>query len=433
MPYPAPPHIEAAVDQLKQAINMVDKVEIDTLKTPWPDLEKSVVKLLKGPFRIDQPEHQVIAVGLAGIFAERLAQEHEAFWFPNRDSPEGASVGFPGALIMLSPFGAVVDSLSQANLSKLEELLKEVRRSLGQARFSPEAGLGGTPKLSPEDYQRLFDPSFIQFITLDPAKAKTAWESAPDKLVREIRDALSRATQMPAEAKQQFEGQILAALTRMDAQRPVIEQIERGPRVAELVGHLFGTVDGTGFAPEDFWGEIVLPLLFAGTPAQFPPIENDDVEAFTRGAEPLALFVDLVPYQTQAPEDGLLGAFPASGVQLPHPGFSKSATLRMIKLDREQVLKLVTAFDPAKTKDALARFTAYLEQKSGKPHPKGAAGMQMTDAALALLSDLKRAMEAAAKDKQDVCLRRVTEAEAASEGALNAVRQALRGPRIILA
>jgi hypothetical protein len=140
-----------------------------------------------------------------------------------------------------------------------------------------------------------------------------------------------------------------------------------------------------------------------------------------------------VPYQAPAPDDGLLGAFPAAGIQLPHPGFAKSATLRMIKLDREQVLKLVSSFDAAKTKDALARFTAYLEQRSGKPNPKGAAGVQMTDAALALLSDLKRAVEAAAKDKQDICLRRVTEAEAASEGALNVVRQALRGPRIILA
>jgi hypothetical protein len=46
-----------------------------------------------------------------------------------------------------------------------------------------------------------------------------------------------------------------------------------------------------------------------------------------------------------------------------------------------------------------------------------------------LLTDLKRVIDSG----KDVCVRRLTEAEAASEPALALVRQALSGSRIILA
>jgi hypothetical protein len=52
----------------------------------------------------------------------------------------------------------------------------------------------------------------------------------------------------------------------------------------------------------------------------------------------------------------------------------------------------------------------------------------MLDAAMVLLNDLKRVVESG----KDVCVRRLTEAEAASDPALSLVRQALTAPRIIL-
>ena len=75
----------------------------------------------EGVLDLERPEHQAIAMGLAGIFASRLAKDHNAFWFPNRDSMEGAAIGFPEALIVLAPLGAIIDSLSQAKLDRLEQ------------------------------------------------------------------------------------------------------------------------------------------------------------------------------------------------------------------------------------------------------------------------------------------------------------------------
>jgi hypothetical protein len=429
--FPVPPQIQVALDQLKQAIQSVDRKEIDPRKTPWPELEQSVIKLLGGPFNMEEPQHQGIAAGLAGILGERMNQEFQAFWFPQRDSPEGAAMGFPEELIMLSPFGAVVDALSSANLVKLDGLIAEIRRTLGQARFG--AGAGGRPRLTPEAYQQLFDPGFVQFVVLDPDKAKAAWDGTPAALAREIKDALGRATQLPQEARQQMEGQLVGSLQRLDPARPLMEQAERTPRVAEMLTHLFGTVDGTGFAPEEFWQQVAMPLLFIGAPSQFPPLEQEELEAFGQGADPLALFVDLVPYQIPSEEEGLLGVFPVSEIGLVHPGFSKAGTLRLMHLKADTLRPLMERFDPATSKQALERFVAYLEEKSGKKVQPAGQGPSMADAAFALLTDLKRVIQVAGQGKNGLGLRRVTEAEAASEGALLALRNALRAPRIILA
>lgn len=430
MAHPAPPHVQSAQAQVAAALQQSEGKPVDLLKAPWAEVETAALKLLGGTFDVNNPNHQGLALGLAGAFAERMAEEHGAFWFPNRDSPEGATLGFPEAIIMLSPFGAVMDSLAQRKLAKLEDLAADIRRSLGQVRFGAGAqALGGAgPKLGPADYQRLFDPGFLQFVVLDAAKAKTAFETKPDVLARDIRDALGR-TQLPAEARQQFEGQIVQSLQRLDASKPLSDQMDRAPRVAELMGHMFATIGGTGAAPEEFWGEIVLPLLFIGAPANFPPLDEEELGAFTQGAPPLALFVDVVPHAVQAPDEGLLGTFEQSDLSLEHPGFGKVGALRLIKVNVSRIKGLLEKFDANQTVDAVRRFTKYMEEKAGKGAPPNPQNEEMLKAATVLLSDLKKAVT---ETKGDVCLRRLTEAEAASEQAVAVVRQALQGPRIIL-
>jgi len=432
MAYPSPPQIDDAVDQLKQVLKSVEQNELDVLKTPWPEIEKSVVKILRGAFQVNKPDHQMMAVALAGVLGARLSAELGAFWFPNRDALEGASMGFQEALIMLQPFGAVADALGSGNLAKLDALIADIRRTLAQTRFGVKAA--SAPKLGPEDYQRLFDPGFLQFTVVDAQKAKTVWEGTPATVSREIRDGLSRANQLPKEARQQMEEQLVGSLQPLDGNKGLMEQVDGRPRVAELLTHLFGSVDGTGFAPEEFWTQVVLPLLYIGAPTQFPPLDGDEIDAFKKGADPLALFVDVVPYQTPAVEDGLLGAIPASEIGLLHPAFARGGDIRLVQVKLDTLAPLLERFDPPKSKDALARFIAYLEEKAGQKGPAAQAGQQsLSDAAFILLTDLKRATVTAKNSNHSLCLRRVTEAEAASEQALAVLRTALRGSRIILA
>ncbi len=432
METPQPPQLAAARAQLEAVLEQVEKRRVDLLAAPWAEIEKAAIKVLGGPFQLDQPEHQMIALGLAAAFGARLAVEHKAFWFPSRESPEGAAIGFPEALISLSPFGAVLDALMASKLDRLDEVAKEIRTSLAQVKFGAGA-LVGQKKLSAADYQRLFDPGFVQVIAVDPQKALAAWTTPPNRLALDVKDALSRiGNKLPEPVKQQLDGQLVQSLQRLEAGKPMIEQIARAPRVAELVGHLWGSTLGTGCAPEEFWQDVAMPLIYIGCPEKFPELDEESLAAAKQGVHPFFLFLDVVPFQTSAPEDeGLLGAFPANTLALPHPAFEQSGNVRLIKVGTEAVKAPVEKFDAAKTRDAIARFAEYLKTQGGAAAAEQgkAEAEQMLSAAISLLEEFKKIVASG----KDVYVRRLTEAEAGAEVAMSALRNALQGPRIILA
>jgi hypothetical protein len=349
-----------------------------------------------------------------------------------RESPEGAMVGFPEALLMLSPFTTVTDALGRAQLSRLDDVAKDVRRALAEARFAPTAG--APVRLSPADYARLFDPSFLQFLSLDKRRLEELWSARPDKLVRDLRDALGRAgPRLAAESKTQLEQQLVGALGRLDPAKSLGEQLGQAPRLGELLVDLFAAPHRTGSAPDEFWEDAVFPLLFIGVPDSFPPLDAEEVRAAQQGADPLLLFLDTVPYRQPAPpEDGVLGVFDVAQVGVVHPALGRSGMPRILTIPATPLQRLLQSFDARAMAEALGRYTTYLSEKAGKPVQASAPGKQMEEAALALLQEFKALLTASGSDAT-LAMRRLTEAEALSDGALGAVRQALQGPRIILA
>jgi hypothetical protein len=430
MTMPMPPQLEAAYGQISESLAKALGRPVDLATDDWALLEKGVIQLLGGPFNPTTPEHQVVALGLSAGLAARLYTDHQAFWFPFRETPEGASLGFPDALVMLSPFGAVVDALRSARLEKLSDVQKEIRSALAQVKFS---GQGGAVRLAAEDYMRLFDPAFVQLVAMDPVKMKATWELTPTRISMDLRDAISRAGKLSPEVKKQLEQQFGTALSRLDPGRPLIQQVLKAPRIVESMALLFGSVASTGAAAEEFWTDVVMPLLFVGTPATFPPLDQPELEVAKQGIDPLFLFLDVVPYQHQAPdEEGLLGAFPAASLALPDAAFEQVQQLRLIKVGLDAVRPALEAFDAGKSRDAIERFAAMVREKTG-PTPAAGQGAEeakmMIEAAIRLLVDLKGLLAGG----KELYLRRLTEAEAASEPALAQVRQAASGPRIILA
>lgn len=431
MSMPKPPQLDAAFQQVTAVLSQAAGKPVDLVKDSWGDIEKACIKIFGGPFNPGSPEHQVVALAIAGALGERLHADHQAFWFPYRETPEGAALGFPEALIMLAPFGAVVSALSQGQLERVDEVVKTIRNSLAQVKFG---GAGSRPmRLGPEDYMRLFDPGFVQLVAVDATKARQAWELMPPKVSSELRDAVNRAAKLPPEAKKQLEQQLTGELGRLDQSKSIIAQASKSPRLAETVGLLFGATTSTGPAAEEFWQDVVMPLLFVGAPASFPPLDDDELGAAKQGIDPLFLFLDAVPFQFKSPEEeGLLGAFPVSALSLPAPEFGGNPNLRLIKVNPDAIKEAITAFDANKTRDALKRFGDYLKEKgatSSQPAQGAEEAKMMLDAAMTLLTDLK----AAVSSGKDLYVRRMTEAEAASEPALAQIRQALSAPRIILA
>jgi hypothetical protein len=427
MSMPMPPQLEQAFTQVNAALQSLEGPSLDLAKSPWDVIEKGVIKLLGGPFKLEQPEHQVVALAISVGLAARLNADHQAFWFPYRETPEGASLGFPESLIMLSPFGAVVDALRSARLAKLEDISKEIRNTLAQVKFS---GASGAMRLGPEDYMRLFDPAFVQLVALDGAKALQTWNLGPERVAIDLRDAIGRSKLSP-DAKKQLEQQLVGTLNRLEVGKPLLKQVARGARLVETMGLLFATNSSSGAAAEEFWTDVVMPLLFVGAPTTFPPLEEEELAAAKQGVDPLFLFLEVVPYQHKAPEDGLLGAFAGANLSLPAPEFQAVQQVRLIKVGLEELKAPLAAFDADKTRAAVKRFGELLHEKTGPvPTVQGAEEAKMMfDAAMTLIGELKTIVASG----KDVYVRRLTEAEASSEPAFTAVRAALSAPRIILA
>ena len=361
-------HLDAATQQLAASLARVTGAPVDLQTASWADIEKGVIKLLLGPFRPEQPEHQLVALGLAGVFADRLIASDQAFWFPQREAPEGGHARVPrgGADALAVPGGG--------------RRAQPAGSWSGSTRWRPTSGgrwrrraslrrVAAPVRLRPEDYARLFDPGFLQFVLLDRRRAKELWAAKPSVLSADLRAALGRvsAQRMSAESRTQFEQQIAGSLARLDPARSFGDQVEQAPRLAELMLTLVAATKQTGSAPDEFWEHAVFPLLFTGAPTTFPPLDPQDVEAAKQGVDPLALFLDVVPYSSPAPEDGLLGVFPMQEIGVPHPGLAQGGVPRLLTVPESRAAAKLAGYDPRATRASLDAFAKYLCDKAGKP------------------------------------------------------------------
>ncbi|MCL2625240.1 MAG: hypothetical protein FWD46_00270 [Cystobacterineae bacterium] len=431
-----PPHMEAALSQLVLLLKTAEKRDVDYLNASWSEIEKSVIKVLGGAFKLSKPEHQLIALGLTAVLGEKLLHMHKGFWFSNHDSAAGVSLGFAEAMVVLPPFEAVLDALASANLGKLDALTRNLSNSLSSARLASGIPLLDAPKLDAQLYQHLFDPSFVQLMALDMEKAQALWKRLPSQLMQELKDALGRTgSAFPAKLKAHMENQFQAVFGSMEPHKPMGEQWERHGQTCELAAQLWASFASTGPVSEDFWGEVVFPLLLIGAPEGFPPLEKEELDAVKRGIPALYVFLEVVPYTWPSPDDDLLlGVFEKSTLRPLSPNPSGNTPLRILRVESEFLQKPLSEFSGEKLRATLQRFSAKLKEETGGALAEASAeeaSHTVLQSAIALLEDLKNVCGPPSKPHA-LCIRRLTEAEAEVEGAFELIRKSLQGPKLIL-
>lgn len=436
MPHPRPPQVELAIGELAKALRAAEGRELDPLTASWDEIEKGVIKLLGGAFTPQNPTHQSVALMIASAFAERLCREFDGFWFQSREAPEGAALGFPDALCVVSPLEVSMQALGRGSLPLLDKVAADLRGALAKARGSrlldPSRPPEDSEPLGPEDYQRVFDPGFIQFVCVDLVKAKVAWETSPAQQARDLKDALRRvADKLPRGAAESLHMQLVGTLERLPAEEPLAAHAQDAPQMVELLAQLHGVVEATGFGPAELWHHILIPALHAGAAESFPELDEEDLEPVKQGADPLLVYVDVVPYQSPtADEDGLLGVFPPEELGALDACLAESQTLRLLRVPPETLAEACSRFDAGTLRSALEAFRKHLAAAAADVEVPPS---RLIDPAVRMLGDLARVVAAAQRPGQGLFVRRATESEAASETALVALREALRAPRIILA
>jgi hypothetical protein len=427
--------LHPAVGQFSEALRSVERADLDPMTAPWSELEGGVARLMGGPFSPGRPEHAGLAMLVAAAFGERVRRDLGGFWFPHRDAPGGAAIGFAEATVMFSPLEIVVQALSRARLTMLDDVARDLSGALANAR-AEAAQHPGTQPLGPEDYRRLFDPGFVQLACVDLAKVRTALARTASEEARELTDALTRLpAAMPAPVRASLREQIVGALAGLPQAGTLSSVATAAPPLVELVALLEGALHTTRFVPAELWQHVLVPLLHIGAAETFPPLEDEDREALRAGADPLVVYVETVPFRTPAlDEDGVLGLFPPDELGVLDPCFAQIPSVRAVVVSAAPLAPLCASFDAAAVRGAVAAFTRHVvAEAQGDAAAAPNAESSLLPIALEILAELGRIIDAIGEGGDRVlCVRRAPEAEAASDATLQELRRALQGSRIIL-
>jgi hypothetical protein len=341
--------------------------------------------------------------------------------------------------MMLAPLEIVLQALARARLTMLDDVAKDVGATLERARAELSLGVaGGPPPLGPEDYRRMFDPGFVQFVCLDMAKTRTVLGRTPAETARDVEEALGRLpASVPGPVRASMRDQVAGALASLPGSEPLSAYADGALPLVELLVLLGAAVETTRFAPAELWQHLLLPLLHIGPATTFPPLDDEERTALRDGADPLLLYVDSVPFRTPSPdEDGLLGVFPPDTLGVVDPCFAGKPTIRLIAVPADALAPAAKGFDRTALRAAIEGFTRHAvseAQGSGAAAPNVESAL--LPAALELLGELTRAVDEVAAvpaGERVLCVRRAPEAEAASDSALQELRRAMQGSRIIL-
>ncbi|HYD61331.1 MAG TPA: hypothetical protein VEC35_13285 [Noviherbaspirillum sp.] len=222
---------------ISQALRLLAKEGADPLQDSFADIAP-VIQRRAG---------KAAAVIGAAMLADRFVAEHGAFWFVQRESPLGVSLGFPDALLSFSPVRLVEAVLEQDDIGALDARERELRESLGKHRSQQ-----GTSKLSPALYQELFDPEFVRFCVVDDARVHRALNMSAGHATREMRSAIAAA--VPDLARRALiEAAWLAPFKNLDDSASLCGQIPQASRAIERFVRMFATVSIGTPAAASFW------------------------------------------------------------------------------------------------------------------------------------------------------------------------------------
>lgn len=406
MSQPIPPTIATALEELTRAFHAVKGPACDPLTAPWDTVDEVTRTVLGGEFQPSQPGHRLYQLRLGALFGERLAREAGGFWFRKRDAVGGFGLGFPEGVFTVSPFKVTALAMVSGKVAGLGTAMAELKK---QAEAAKKPG----PKLGPDDYERFFDPAFLEFFAQDPKRAKAAWEATPKRLLADLKDAAFRV-KPSGKTKEWLETKLTFPLIGLAQDTPLIAQAEKDAGLVERVGELFGARYGTGLTGEEGFANVLLPLLTID-PDKAPTPKKKE------GQGALAMFFAQSPRVEGLPDDAILGLFSPEQVSAPDPRLAKVDGLHTFRVNPRTLNPLLQRFDAKAIKSRVEAFSRTLET------PLDVTETIVLDGALDWLTRLRDTLALAVRDQLDLCLRRVPETEGQTGEGKGQLRDAVQG------
>jgi outer membrane protein OmpA-like peptidoglycan-associated protein len=253
-----------------------------------------------------------------------------------------------------------------------------------------------------QHYIRLHTVPLGQWMSMDFANLAKLWNEEPvEKLIVELREKGPRLGPQNAQVVEQ----VVAALSRAKQDAPIAKQTgDRG--LFEAIAQIIALRRATQPIAIDILERVVMPALHVGMPDKFPPLDEDDLANLRKGIEMFAFFVEVIPHQHQADDEGFLGTIPHDQLTTP---YADRSVLEIGKGDWVVVnpahfVPMLKDFDPQKLLEKYDDFVKYVRSLPDAPNRRD-DGRMLAETAIRALADLKACVATAAQNQDALLFR----------------------------
>lgn len=253
-----------------------------------------------------------------------------------------------------------------------------------------------------QHYIRLHTVPLGQWMSMDFARLAKLWNEEPvAKLVEAVKEAGPRL----GPGNTQVVEQVVAAISRANQEQPIAKQTgDRG--LFEAIAQIVALRRATAPVAIDILERVVMPALHVGMPEKFPPLDEDDLGNLRKGIEMFAFFVEVIPHQFQADDEGFLGTIPHEQLTTPYADRNVLEIGKgdWVVVNPEHFIPMLGPFEPQKMLDKYDEFVKYVNTIPEAPRRRD-DGRMLAETAIRALADLKMCVAVAAQNQDALLFR----------------------------
>jgi hypothetical protein len=282
-------------------------------------------------------------------------------------------------------------------------MVTEIEKIREQHDEQRERDKGNTlDRFTSQHYLRLHTVPLGQWMSMDFTNLGRLWTKEPTSaLIAAIKEAGPRLGPQNG----QIVDRVVEALGRAKQDKPVNEQTtDRG--LFEAVAQIVGLRRATAPVAIDILERVVVPAMHVGVPETFPPLDEDDLSNLRKGIELFVFFVEVVPHQHQADDEGFLGSIPHDQLSTP---YSDRNVLEVGKGDWVVInpayfVPILKDLEPQKLLEKYDDFVQYVGSQPDAPRRRD-DGRLLAETAVRALADLKACVGTALTNKDALIFR----------------------------
>ncbi len=356
----------------------------------------------KDELELKNEDHWEVWFTFGAWIAETMRRRHGGHWLMMGDDPHTWRVGFSKIFLEIAPF-VFAEQLLRMGSGATKKMVTEVER-VRQLHADQETKDNGRAldRFVAQHYIRLHTVPLGQWMSMDFARLAKLWNEDP---VSTLIEAVKEAGPRLGPQNGQIVEQVVAAISKAKQDEAIAKQTnDRG--LFEAIAQIVALRRATQPVAIDILERVVMPAMHVGMPDKFPPLDEDDLANLRKGIEMFAFFVEVVPHQFQADDEGFLGTIPHEQLTTP---YADRNVLEIGKGDWVVVnpvhfIPMLEQFDPQKMLDKYDEFVTYVRAIPDAPNRRD-DGRMLAETAIRALADLKGTVGIAAQNNDALLFR----------------------------